>query len=86
MHLVLGVIVVAIFAYICAFHYKYMRAFYLSLKICGPPALPLLGNGLLFMNKTSAGDFTDEKFEISTKTDSDSNFSILVQFCPNRKF
>lgn len=63
MLLILGVIAVAIIAHICAFHYKFMHTIYLSLKIDGPPALPIIGNGLLFFNNTSTGDVLIEQFE-----------------------
>lgn len=41
--------------YFLRYYYDYIRAFLLSLKIDGPPALPIIGNGLLFVNKTPAG-------------------------------
>lgn len=39
--------------YFLRFHYNIIHAFYLSLKIGGPPALPLVGNGLLFLSDSS---------------------------------
>lgn len=60
MFLILGVIAVAIIAYICAFHYESMHTIYLALKIDGPPALPIIGNGLLFFNNSSTGDILIE--------------------------
>lgn len=55
MFLFLGVLLATFIAYIFWFHYEFVHAFYLSLKISGPPALPIIGNGLLFINNTSAG-------------------------------
>lgn len=63
MFLILGVIVVTIIAHICAFHYEFMRMFGLSLKFEGPPALPVIGNGLLFLKNTSSGDLSIGPFE-----------------------
>lgn len=70
MFLILGVIVVTLIAFICAFHYKFIHTFYLSLKIDGPPALPFIGNGLLFFNNTSSGDCMNGKIRnIQMETD-----------------
>lgn len=55
MFLILSAIVVIVVTYLLYFHYKSIRAICLSLKIDGPPALPIIGNGLLFINNTSAG-------------------------------
>lgn len=55
MLLFLSVLLATIVAYILRFHYELLRAFYLSLKMTGPPALPIIGNGLLFINNSSAG-------------------------------
>lgn len=55
MFIFLGVLLATIIAYILWFHYEFVHAFYLSLKITGPPALPIIGNGLLFLNNSSAG-------------------------------
>lgn len=54
----LAILFVTIGVYILKFHYEYVRLVYLSMRIPGPRALPLLGNGLLFINKTSAGEYT----------------------------
>lgn len=35
----------------------YGRTLYLSTKLPGPAALPILGNALLFLNKKSTGNF-----------------------------
>lgn len=55
MFLFLGVILATIILYLFRFHYEFVYAFYLSLKMSGPPALPIIGNGLLFINNSSAG-------------------------------
>lgn len=55
MFLFLSVLLAAIVTYLLRFHYELIRAFYFSLKMEGPPALPLIGNGLLFINNDSAG-------------------------------
>lgn len=55
MFLFLGVLLATVIAYILRFHYEIVHAFYLSLKIDGPSALPIIGNGLLFLNNSSAG-------------------------------
>lgn len=52
----LSVFVVAIVIYLLNLYYKAIYAFYVSLKVDGPPALPFIGNGLLFINTTSAGN------------------------------
>lgn len=57
MFLFLGVFLVTIIVYFLRFHYEIVHAFYLSWKIDGPPALPIIGNGLLFLNNSSAGNF-----------------------------
>lgn len=57
MFLFLTVFLSVVIAYILKFHYEYVRAFYLSLKIDGPRAYPLVGNGLMFINKTSDGRY-----------------------------
>lgn len=53
----IAVFLATIVAYILWFHYEFVRAFY---TLCvgpavGPPAYPLIGNGLLFINNSSAG-------------------------------
>lgn len=68
MFLFLGVLLATIIAYVLRFHYEFLHAFYLSLKMTGPPAYPLIGNGLLFMNKSSAGinvEFNDNGSAVS---------------------
>lgn len=58
----LGILLATIVAYILRFHYEFVRQIYLSMKIAGPRALPILGNGLMFLNNTSAGiDFVYKK-------------------------
>lgn len=51
----LSILLASIVAYILRFHYEYVRQIYLSMKIAGPHAIPIIGNGLMFINKTSAG-------------------------------
>lgn len=53
----LTILSATIVVYVLKFHYEYVRAIYLSMRIAGPRALPILGNGLLFINKTSAGSY-----------------------------
>lgn len=57
MWLILGVLLSIVIVYFLCFHYKIIHAFYLSLKIDGPPALPLIGNGLMFLTDSSAEIF-----------------------------
>lgn len=52
----LGILLATIIVYIIRFHYEFIRAIYLSMKINGPRAYPFIGNGLLFLNNTSAGN------------------------------
>lgn len=37
---------------------QFGNALWYSMKLPGPPALPIVGNGLLFLNKTAAGEQT----------------------------
>lgn len=55
MFLILGILIAITVLYFLRFHYYFIRAFLLSLKIEGPPAYPIIGNGLLFLNKNAAG-------------------------------
>lgn len=57
MLIVLGVFLAIIIAYILRFHYNLIRATYVARKINGPPALPLIGNGLMFLSDSSAEIF-----------------------------
>lgn len=67
MFLFLGVLLATVIAYILRFHYEIVHAFYLSLKIDGPSALPIIGNGLLFLNNSSAGkNKSNEKHWLKT--------------------
>lgn len=56
MFLFLVVLLATVVAYFLKFHYEYIHAFFLSLKIDGPPAYPIIGNGLLFINNSSSGN------------------------------
>lgn len=49
------VILVTTVLFALRYYYDSIHAFWLSLKIDGPPALPILGNALMFINKTPAG-------------------------------
>lgn len=60
MFLFLSVLLATIVAYLLRFHYDIFHALYLSFKINGPPALPIIGNGLLFLNNSSAGSLSTE--------------------------
>lgn len=51
----LGILLITIIIYIVRFHHEFVRAIFLSMKIRGPRAYPIIGNGLLFLNNTSAG-------------------------------
>lgn len=64
MFLFLGVLLTTIVAYILRFHYEIVHAFFLSMKIVGPPAYPIIGNGLLFLNNSSAGINFDLNVEL----------------------
>lgn len=55
--MLLFVIALLVALYILAFQYSYLRKFFLVLRIPGPTAYPLIGNGLLFANKSSVGGF-----------------------------
>lgn len=59
MFLFLGVLLATIIAYFLRFHYEIVHGFILSLKIDGPPAWPIIGNGLLFLNNSSSGNGFD---------------------------
>lgn len=51
----LGILFATIIIYILRFHYEFVRAIFLSMKISGPRAYPIIGNGLMFINNTSTG-------------------------------
>lgn len=57
MVLALGISLALVALYFLRFHYDFIRAFFMSLKVDGPPAYPILGNGLLFFNKSASGNF-----------------------------
>lgn len=50
-----SIILTTFVLYILWHYYYFIRAFFLARKIDGPPAYPLIGSGLLFYNKNSAG-------------------------------
>lgn len=53
----LGVLLTTAVVYFLRFHYKIIHSFYLAVKINGPPAFPLVGNGFLFLSSSSADIF-----------------------------
>lgn len=57
----LGILLATIIIYILRFHYEFVRAIFLSMKISGPGAYPIIGNGLMFLNNTSAGILNQSK-------------------------
>lgn len=61
----LPIFLTIIVLYIIRFYYDLIHAFWLSIKLNGPPALPIIGNGLLFFNKTSAGNCSVIRFVTS---------------------
>lgn len=50
-----GVLLATIIFYFLRFHYDLVHQWYLSLKIPGPIALPIIGNGLLFLGRSPTG-------------------------------
>lgn len=48
-------IVLLLVVYKCYKH-NYIRQIYLSNKLPGPPAWPIIGNGLLFLNQPAHGE------------------------------
>lgn len=55
MYFYLVLLLTTITFYFLRFHYGFIRRWYLSLKIPGPIALPIVGNGLLFLDRTPTG-------------------------------
>lgn len=51
----LTLILVTIAVYLLRHIYDTIRAFWIARNIDGPPGLPIIGNALLFVNKTPAG-------------------------------
>lgn len=60
--LFLSVFVVIIVIYLVCLNYEKIHTFSISLKMDGPSGIPIIGNGLLFINKSSS-----EKFDIINK-------------------
>lgn len=78
----LGVLLATVVAYILRFHYEFVRSIYYSMKIPGPRAYPLLGNGLLFINNTSAGISKDTtNFQMIWGLDEWNVFVLLCFIC-----
>lgn len=67
--------VVAISALLFKTQYNLLRQLYFSFFISGPPALPFIGNGLQYINKSSSGVtcYFFQKFAIS--------YPIFVSIC-----
>lgn len=57
MYFYFGVLLATILFYLFKFRYDLVHQWYLALKIPGPFALPLIGNGLLFLNRSPTGTF-----------------------------
>lgn len=51
----LTLILVTVAVYALRYFYDTIRAFWIARNIDGPPGLPIIGNALLFVNKTPAG-------------------------------
>lgn len=52
-----SILITTIILYILRHYYNYIRGYFLSRKCDGPPAYPIIGNGLLFYNKSPSGKF-----------------------------
>lgn len=50
-----SVFLIIIAIYLLLFHYKFIRLLFFSMKIPEPCALSILGNALVFINKSRAG-------------------------------
>lgn len=50
-----GIILATITLYIFIYFYNSFRALILAWNVAGPPAIPILGSALCFINKTSEG-------------------------------
>lgn len=51
----LTLILVTVAVYTLRYFYDTIHAFWIARNINGPPGLPIIGNALLFVNKTPAG-------------------------------
>lgn len=78
MFLILGILIAIVGFYFLCFHYDFIRAFLLTLQMDGPPAYPIIGNGLLFFNKNAAGIF----FNCNCKLEC----GFLIQICQIKCF
>lgn len=54
-----SVVSVIIVVYILHLYHNSIRALFLSRKTIGPPAFPIIGSALYFLNKTAAGIVCD---------------------------
>lgn len=55
MLLYLGILLVTAIVYFVRFHYDLIHALWITRKVKGPPSLPIIGSGLLFLGKTPTG-------------------------------
>lgn len=49
------ILLISLFASYIIYKHNFIRQIQLSGKLPGPPALPIIGNGLLFLNKSAVG-------------------------------
>lgn len=80
----LGVLLATIIFYLFKFHYDLVRQWYMALKIPGPvPALPLIGNGLLFLNRSPTGKIEIFRLEIDELYRQCFDFAVIEQRISN---
>lgn len=72
-----SIVLAAIIAYIFQTYYNSLRAIFLTRKVTGLPALPIIGSAFYFLNKTSAG--TQNKLNKLKKGQYFLNSSFLCQ-------
>lgn len=53
--MLLGIFLASISLYIIYYFYNSIRALILAWNVAGPPTVPILGNALYYINKTSEG-------------------------------
>lgn len=79
-----SIVLTAAVVYIFRIYYNSFRAIFLSRKVVGPPALPIIGSAFYFLNKTSAGK---HERVIQKLKDGDNNANaLLLLFLLNRNF
>lgn len=54
------ILAILVAAYALLFHFTYIRSIFVAWKVDGPTAYPLIGCGLMFINKTSVGELVFE--------------------------